>query len=282
MFGKIKSLFKKKEPDIVAIVTIERQPRLITAEYLESMCRSLGIQANITEEQTSYFRILAAGWNYVIFSLPIRYLPFQSTDFRDMRMNQMNQDHSAYFVVECMAAPPGEDRKDARKLLAMLTSRLIDDQSLAIYDWTTARYAVLNPELTELLSTGDIDGVVNEYSAYVVGVQNGKLEGAIEEARNRWPEYCEAFNRTSQRENFIVKAAFTWNDNVEHMWIEPTATYPDRVEGVLMSSPINMPKPRQGDHVSRPVSEISDWAYIDQAGQPVGMFTEAIVRESMS
>ena len=124
--------------------------------------------------------------------------------------------------------------------------------------------------------------MVNEYSAYVVGVQNGKLEGAIEEARNRWPEYCEAFNRTSQRENFIVKAAFTWNDNVEHMWIEPTATYPDRVEGVLMSSPINMPKPRQGDHVSRPVSEISDWAYIDQAGQPVGMFTEAIVRESMS
>ena len=282
MFGKLKSLFKKKEKDIVAIVTIERQPRLITNEHVENICRSLGIQAKITEEQTSYIRIIADGWNFVMFSLPIRYLPFQSTDFRDLRMNQMNQDHSAYFVVECIEAPTGEDRKKARKTLALITASLIDSQSMAIYDWTTARYAVLNPELIEILGTGEIDQVVDEYSAFVVGVQSGKLEGAVREARDRWPEFCEAFNRATKRDHFIVKAAFTWNDHVEHMWIEPTATHPDRVVGILMSSPINMPKPRQGDHITRSVSEISDWAYLTESGDPVGMFTEAIVRESMN
>jgi uncharacterized protein YegJ (DUF2314 family) len=281
MFGKLKSLFKKKEDDIVAIVTIEREPRRITRDRVETMCRSIGLRADVKEEQPSYIGITAAGWKYVIFSLPVPYMPFSGVDFRDMRMNQMAREHTGYFVVECMEAPKDQDRKTSRKLLAMLAALIIDDQSMAIYDWTTARYAVLDPSIGELLTKGDIDGAVNEYSALVVGVQNEKVEAAIAEARERWPEFCAAFNRAEDKGNFLVKASFEWNGEVEHMWIEPKAAYPDRVEGILNSSPIHMPKPRKGDLVTRPVDEISDWSYIEPPNEPVGMFTEAIVRESL-
>jgi uncharacterized protein YegJ (DUF2314 family) len=281
MFGKLKSLFKKKDKDIVAIVTLEREPRLITVDRVESMCRTLGINAQVAQERSSYIGVTVAGWKYVVFSMPIPYPPFKGIDFRDRRMNQVANDHKGYFCAECMECPPGEDRRASRKLLSKLTASIIDEQSLAIYDWTTARFAVMSDEIAEKLAEGNVDAAVNEYSDSVIAVENGKLDEAIAEAKSRWPEFCQAFDQATDKRSFLVKAAFQWNEEVEHMWIEPTASFPDRIEGILQSKPISMPSPRKGDKVMRPLEEISDWGYLGPNGEPVGMFTMAIIQESM-
>ena len=279
MFSKLKSLFKKKDDDIVAIVTIEREPRRITRDRIKNMLDTLGVIAEVTEEQPSYIRVISQGWNYVIYSLPVPYKPFKNTKFDEERMRQVVADHTSYFVAECMECPTNQDRRDSRPLLAKLSALLIDDQSLAIYDWTTARYAVLDQKIIDYLTEGDPDGAVLGHANLYRAVRDEEMEKAISEAQRRWPEFCAAYAKKEPEQKFIVKGAFRWNDHVEHMWISPTAAHPNRAEGTLRNVPVNLPKPRCGDAVTIALQDISDWHFTTETGETVGDFTKAALQD---
>ena len=141
MFGKLKSLFKKVEPEIVALVIIEPEPRILQKSSIEQLFKSLGLDAFAIEPKPSYFVIEAAGWSYFIFSVPERYTPVDSVKFNDLRMAQAVAAHRGFVGTECEKAPPGHDRKESRPLLSKLIARIIDDHSLALYEWTSQRLA---------------------------------------------------------------------------------------------------------------------------------------------
>jgi len=110
------------------------------------------------------------------------------------------------------------------------------------------------------------------------------------DARERWLKTPE-----SERDNWAVKWAapldFVFDENndddvggdgeyaaVEHVWVRPLHWSPFRIEGVLISDPVNkLHKGRvRGDLVSFPIEELSDWVHFidgDAQGRREGGFT---------
>lgn len=108
------------------------------------------------------------------------------------------------------------------------------------------------------------------------------------DARERWLESPE-----SERTNWAVKwaaplqydrgndndeKAETDSDAVEHVWVMPMHWSPFRIEGVLISDPVNTlhNERARGDLVSFPIEELSDWVHFvkgDPDGARVGGFT---------
>ena len=61
------------------------------------------------------------------------------------------------------------------------------------------------------------------------------------------------------------------------MWIEVEEADFERATGRLLSRPLALARPRQGDAVSVLASEISDWSYVDGEAK-AGSFSDAILR----
>lgn len=98
----------------------------------------------------------------------------------------------------------------------------------------------------------------------------------VADARKRW-EHAPPNDRT----HWAVKwAAPLETGEVEYIWVRPEHWSPFRVEGVLLSEPINTLRDdiARGEHVSFPAEELCDWAHVVAGTTPLvieGNFTEA-------
>jgi uncharacterized protein YegJ (DUF2314 family) len=129
--------------------------------------------------------------------------------------------------------------------------------------------------------------------ATIVGVaddsEDRELLKAMAEARKTAPAARQRWANASSedRERWSIKwAAPTVNHQSEHVWVKPLNWSAFRIEGVLISSPVNELTcgKRQGELVSFSVDELSDWLYLlpaqpstkpDQAFE--GGFTEKLL-----
>lgn len=281
MFGWIKKLFgKADDPEIVALVIIEESPRLIEVERVRAAFRTARMSVEPVEERPNYVRVAKSGWNFVVLSYPIRYGAFEGAHFKDNRMQSLIDRHQAFFCVECFEAPPGVDRASAaRPILAKVTNAFLDDTSLALYEWPTGRYAPISAEVREHLEAGDMQSVVDSYQALIVSVEDDAIEGAMAEARQRWPEFVAHFQTLDAPSNALVKCRFEWQDSAEHMWMEPIEVTPAGVRGTLLNEPLCIWNVKCGDVVWKNLDEVSDWGVVIN-GQPIGMFTNQIVHGS--
>ena len=112
-----------------------------------------------------------------------------------------------------------------------------------------------------------------------VAATDERMAEAVAEARSRWPEFVAVFDRRSPGAKFGVKGPFAEGDWIEHMWIEVEEADFARASGRLLSHPYNLNRPRQGDWVTVPAEEVSDWSYVDGEASG-GSFSEAVVREA--
>jgi len=87
---------------------------------------------------------------------------------------------------------------------------------------------------------------------------------SAEEARLRWTDAV----LSERRSQWMVKwsAPVSWRDEsgetVEHVWMRPVEWSPFRIEGVLLSSPRADIGAIEGELVSFPVEQVSDWVHI--------------------
>lgn len=280
MFGWIKKLFRKQDPEIVALVILEESPRLIEVERVRAAFRVAGMSVEPVEERPNYIRVRMAGWNFVVLSYPIPYEALLGARIKDNRMQSLVERHQAFFCVECFEAPPGVDRASAaRPVLAKVTNAFLDETSLALYEWPTGRYVPVSPEVRESLEAGDMQGVVDSYRALIVSVEDDAIEDAIEEARQRWPEFVAHFQTLDDPSNALVKCRFEWQDSAEHMWMEPIEVTPAGVRGTLLNEPLNIWNVKCGEVVWKDLDDVSDWGVVIN-DQPIGMFTNRIVHGS--
>ncbi len=77
---------------------------------------------------------------------------------------------------------------------------------------------------------------------------------------------------------FAVKMAFADGDKVEHMWIDPTDVSKESITGKLMNDPHRLRNVRKGEMVTKPLSELTDWIYVED-NEGHGAFTEEKVRQ---
>jgi uncharacterized protein YegJ (DUF2314 family) len=83
-----------------------------------------------------------------------------------------------------------------------------------------------------------------------------------------------------------VKVAFTQqfaageNPSVEHMWIDEVYFDGEMIHGVLLNEPNELTDFTEGDAVTVPLSQISDWL-ISRQGKTYGGFTIQVIRSEM-
>ena len=102
---------------------------------------------------------------------------------------------------------------------------------------------------------------------------------AVAEARDRWPEFVEAFHERREGEWFSVKVPVTVDGVTEFIWVEVTGIEPEYIHGTLGNDPVDLGGLKMGDVVEVPVAELNDWSIRYPDGDSHGMFTlEAIDR----
>ncbi|RYG38024.1 DUF2314 domain-containing protein [bacterium] len=284
MFGFLKRIFAPEPtPDPVALVILQTTPRLLTRGHLsQALTRALGrpfAEDSIAEETPIRHRFTVEGYELTVLSAPSPYFPKDQPQ-TELRLNDAIERHQAAILIDCWTAPPERSREDGTDLMGQLAAELLDETSLAVYCFHTQRLNIVDENLVSMLregrameamSTATFDPVIG------IGGEDERMNAAIEEARQRWPEFVHGFSNPSKGadEPFLIKARFEWGEHVEHMWVKPDKVSLEGFEGNLENDSLYNGRLRKGTIVSATVAEVSDWAFL-QDGEMVGLFTESL------
>lgn len=99
-------------------------------------------------------------------------------------------------------------------------------------------------------------------------------------AQKSWLEFIAAFNaRQVGNDYFAVLAPVQSQTNleIEHLWIEVDYIHHTVIFGRLVESPTIIKSASRGESVSLLVSQITDWEYINAAGNHQGYFSASIL-----
>jgi uncharacterized protein YegJ (DUF2314 family) len=284
MFGAVKKWWKtrKENSEVVSLVLLESTPKLLTLENLTLALQSIGtgMKTDLTEEKISYFRSSIEGFEITIASLPAPYAPLLNVKMREKRMTDVCASHIAFTMIDIWKAPDSAKRTEGRPLMAKIAAALTDEYVLAYFDWTSKKFCLADENIVKLLADGEIDEALNQVGDIVINVESDdeRIEAAIVEAQERWPEFVEAFSQKKADAPFIAKARFEHNEMGEHLWMEVQSCDLESVTGKIANKPYNIPRPREGDVVTVPRRDISDWLMQGPEG-PIGGFVERILTE---
>jgi uncharacterized protein YegJ (DUF2314 family) len=196
-------------------------------------------------------------------------------------MREAYLEHEAWFSTAIEKIPESSTPEEAYSVLGKLIAELLDDTCLIVWSAEDNRINLISPELIELFREGKPIQALTEVRGDEISnvdSNDSRMKAAIAEAREKWPEFVAAFQKTDKHEDFIVKFPFGEpGDHVEHMWVEVHAIDGGLVSGKLLSDPFKLRGYKQGQDIQREAGELSDWLYI-AGGEPVGAFSEAIVR----
>jgi uncharacterized protein YegJ (DUF2314 family) len=190
--------------------------------------------------------------------------------------------HQAWLSVDLLDNTSPAVMEQAYQFIGKAISALADDATLALLCPQQSYFNLWSEALEEKLCGPDpLNVFKEEVKAPIIGVKGDSgVEEATAEARRRWPEFAEAFQRRDKEgAPFIVKAPFTTGSETEHMWLEVFALEPEYVHGHLANDPFYHPTLKKGSQVEVPVNEISDWVFAEN-NEAVGNFTGRIVNQA--
>jgi len=202
---------------------------------------------------------------------------------REIRVSQAIEQHRAWVAVDIVQWF-GEDDATGRRLgyrmIARLLAELADENCLAVVEPIDGRVFLYDPTTEEKLRSEDpLEALCDWYYPPVLAIEadDPELQAAVNEARQRWPEFVAAFESRHEEHGgddppFLVKAPFTDGEHVEYMWVRVTGIENDIVYGVLENTPANVRSVKEGNRVRVRLDNLNDWMCILD-GQPAGAFT---------
>ncbi len=202
----------------------------------------------------------------------------------DLRLREYFGQHTAWLSVDALGAEFKSEKeiRDWYRLLAPLFCELVDDNCLAIFlPLTEQLFANMDETLEKLRSDDPLKALEEESYVPVIQVADDdpRMIAAVNKAREEWPKFQSALE-SKRGENFSVKAPISGGGNTEFIWLQVTAVENGVIYGELANDPINLGSLRLGSRVKTPVSELNDWCYLDDKGEPVGLFTVKVVQQA--
>jgi uncharacterized protein YegJ (DUF2314 family) len=203
----------------------------------------------------------------------------------DLRLRELFAEHTAWLSCDAMGEEHADDPEVVRdwyRVLGPLLAELVDENCLAIFLPLTDHLFPNMPATLETLRDADPLGALQEDAPVPVLEVSGddpRMVAAVAECRRRWPEFVAAFDARSG-ENFGVKAPISHGDDTEFIWLVVTALENDVVYGTLANEPIHLGPLKLGSKVRTTVAEVNDWAYVDHAGEPHGLFTMKVIADA--
>ncbi|HKS15777.1 MAG TPA: DUF2314 domain-containing protein [Planctomycetota bacterium] len=195
---------------------------------------------------------------------------------KDLRIRRALDDHKAWLSVDLLSGhDPGRDRRSYYPQIAKLIAELAGPDCLAIYHPESSRINAWDPGLEETLRS---PRALEDFASpglvpvWDVDGHSPAMKAAVAEARRRFPEFVDAFNR-KDGENFTVKAPVTRDDRTEYIWIHVDGLEPEYIHGLLGNEPLDLGELKLGDRVEVKVEDLNDWLYLKD-GNWVGLFTK--------
>jgi uncharacterized protein YegJ (DUF2314 family) len=198
------------------------------------------------------------------------------------------REHKAWVSIDAMGVDDSiskEERSKVYSLLAPLAAELMDDRCMLLYLPAEGRVAEAGERAEEMLRAGQLAELFgdNELNAPMFHVSNDdeRINAAIKEARSRLPEFCSEFARRGEGCTAMVKARFqivsASDDGVEVMWVKVRSIDGAGFTGTVENNPVHDSLPRKGAVVKVKLDDVVDWAYVNEAGEPQGLFVDRIL-----
>jgi uncharacterized protein YegJ (DUF2314 family) len=203
--------------------------------------------------------------------------PYVSADdiqtVEDLRCRKMLQDHRAWISVDTAS----EDTiADAIKLAA----EMINQDTLGIMLPSEEILLPRSANLQTLMRGKDPIAALRAAAGMTVlrsADNDPRMKAAVTEARKTWPDFVKAFeSKPENSESFAVRFPFKSGTEQEFMWVEVISISKDSIRGKLANEPVWSKDLKLGDDVTRKVSELTDWLYLND-GQIVGGFTVKVL-----
>ena len=170
--------------------------------------------------------------------------------------------HRGWVGVDFVA---GEKPEDMFGLLGQIAAELMTPETSLVFIPSLALVAHPTDELVAAMRSGRwLDRLEGLAPPMLQSrpANDEALIAAADEARERFPEFIEAFRAGAGRE-FSAKFPFTDGMQTEHMWVAVQSINGDSILGTLGNQPGLLKNVREGDPVTRTLDELEDWLYMD-------------------
>ncbi|MCA9024296.1 MAG: DUF2314 domain-containing protein [Planctomycetaceae bacterium] len=110
---------------------------------------------------------------------------------------------------------------------------------------------------------------------------NPEMSAAIEEARQSLATFISHLEEDPTDETALIKAPIDTGSQVEHIWVGNLQFDGQQFTGQFANEPFDLSRYKQGDTVSVPQADISDWAFID-GNEMIGGYTIKVMEKRMT
>lgn len=225
------------------------------------------IQPSIPKDAAQSFMGRAKGRTFLINSFGMPYVENPekfAREIRDLRLRKAIAAHRAWLSVDLYGEAPTESGKsEIYAQLGKMLAGLAGPDCLAIYCPELGRCNEFTPSIVAELEFGNPPAIFEQPThAPVVEVSAGdpRMTAAVAEARRRWPEFVEAFQKcTNPDKPFMIKARFTDGAHTEFMWVSVRNIEPEKIYGRLENTPAELSNVREGDEAVVPLNDLNDW-----------------------
>lgn len=287
-------LFGRRRPPeqrVVSLVLLLRDERYLDVAILQRLAeRALEVEFDDSDDPENFvvmvkddvnYMIRARGEMFLVNNYPRPYVDDvqrAGDEIPELRLRQAFLEHRAWLSVDRFG-PPTLSEEEAFHWIGCLVAELLDEDCTAIFCPTNHRGCVREEDHEEILRGPEPLQIFHtSHRPPVVGASDSDpaMLRAVEEARERWPEFTAAFERRGSGDVFSVKAPIGIGGATEYMWLSVGALENDIVYGRLDNDPVCVGKIKAGDRVRVPAKEINDWLYVS-GDQHCGGFTVAIL-----
>jgi uncharacterized protein YegJ (DUF2314 family) len=292
-FAKLRSVlgFTPAEPPLISVVLQFRNPISLADEVLHAaIVRAWGrdVRKDLNEHVVNKTSICVIKFEGMLLLLsnaqkpycPAEYLEEALKEFRELRQKQVAREHKAFLAIDLQSpkAPRKPIKNDCYRRMCRLAAEFVDDDCMGVYFPETGHLRPYDAEIKDALrSDRPLEEITKWGQAPVVLIEDDdpRLQTAVAEARRRWPDFVEAFERRSPNQAFGVKALFRDGEHGEWMWIAVSSINGETIHGKLGNAPVDVRRVCEGDSVTVQAAEIGDWFYND-GEQLVGGFSLAL------
>lgn len=282
---------KRPEKRIVSLVLLLREERYLDPVILRKLAsNAFDVEFEDTDDADNFvvtvqddvnFMIQAHGQMFLVNNYARPYIEDVeevSEEIQELRLRQAVREHRAWLSVD-QFGPAHLSEEASFHWIGRLLAELIDNDCTAIFCPANSRGCVYEPELDDLLRGPDPLQIFESHQrppVLEISDTDPLMMQAVQEARDRWPEFVAAFEERQAGDVFSVKAPLSDGDMTEFMWLSVGAIENNIVFGRLDNDPVSIGRIKSGDRVRVSVDDLNDWLYT-QGTRQHGGFTVAVL-----
>jgi uncharacterized protein YegJ (DUF2314 family) len=224
---------------------------------------------NFVVGDSPMFVIKHAASMYVVHNHPRPYFDASqevAEQLSERRRRKAILEHRSWMSVDAMLLEATDEaRREAYGQIGRMVAQLAGDDTMAVICPESGQIVPYDAELDQVLRSGEpLEAFDTPSNPPVIEIapDDPRMQAAVAEAREHWPEFVAAFESRKPEDRFSVKAPFRDDECVEFMWVEVTAVEGDLVLGTLGNEPVSVTGLTLGGRVRVSLAELNDWIYV--------------------